>query len=231
LAKLGADPFDPPPWQYVGGNRFDDPDSGFRVIYCAAERAGAFGETLARFRRSLGLLALMTEVESDEPLPKGLEGLIDPSDPRRGVVPTEWRLERQLGTTLLSPELEFADIAAPENVERLRTVLAPLAHRHGLSDFDLSTVLSSSRDLTQPAARYVYEQTGDDGRPRFAGIRYPSRLNLDWTCWAVFADRMVHQPLTQEATIDPYDPALLEAARLLRLSIEIIRGGGHYISP
>lgn len=173
----------------------------------------------------------MADIDGDEPLDDALEGLVDPTDPQRGVVPTEWRLERQLGTTLFSPKLEFADIAAPESVEQLRTALAPLAHRYRLDDFDLSTILGSSRELTQHAARYVYEQTSDDGQPRFAGIRYPSRLNLDWICWAVFADRMVHQPLTPEVTIDPHDPALLEAARILHLSIETVRGGGHYISP
>jgi hypothetical protein len=66
IARLGADPFEPPLWEYTGSNRFDDPQREFRVIYCASQRAAAFGETLARFRRSLSLLALMNDVEDDE---------------------------------------------------------------------------------------------------------------------------------------------------------------------
>jgi hypothetical protein len=63
----GFDAFAPPDWAYAlpdgtFGNRFDDPSAErdvpegerYRVVYCATERAGAFGETIARFRPSVG---------------------------------------------------------------------------------------------------------------------------------------------------------------------------------
>jgi hypothetical protein len=100
LTMLGVDPFEPPPLEYVGSNRFDDPHSEFRVVYCASEPAGAFGETMARLRRSIALLELVAEVNDDEALEVALEGLVDRSDVRRGVVPTDWRFKRQLGVTL-----------------------------------------------------------------------------------------------------------------------------------
>jgi hypothetical protein len=44
------------------------------VVYCATERAGAFGETIARFRLSVGLLVRLKQVEDEEPLDPELEG-------------------------------------------------------------------------------------------------------------------------------------------------------------
>lgn len=75
----GLDTFAPPDWAYAlpdgtFGNRFDDPsakrgvpeEERYRMVYCATERAGAFGETIARFRPSVRLLAGLEEVEDDE---------------------------------------------------------------------------------------------------------------------------------------------------------------------
>lgn len=44
-----------PPWSYAGedgtfGNRFDDLQSEYRLLYTSSPRAGAFIETLARYR-------------------------------------------------------------------------------------------------------------------------------------------------------------------------------------
>jgi hypothetical protein len=116
-------------------------------VYCASEAAGAFGETLAGYRRSLSLLTLMRAVvDDDEPLEQAVLGLLDPTDERRGVVPADWRFKRQLASTVLEPSLAFADITAAESVAVLRDELAAVASAHGLDDFDLSTVLSSGRE-------------------------------------------------------------------------------------
>lgn len=105
----GLDHFEPPDWSYAGDhgtfdNRFDDPGAErsipeaerFRVIYCATSRAAALGETIARFRPDLELLAKLEEIEDDEP--------ISP-EPQGGVVPEEWRLSRRLGATRLDESL------------------------------------------------------------------------------------------------------------------------------
>jgi hypothetical protein len=232
ITKLGVDPFEPAPWDHVGNNRFDDPRGDFRVVYCATERAAAFGETLARYRRSMSLLALMKNVVDDEEsIEEALGGLVDPSDERRGVVPADWRFKRQMGSTVLDASLEFAAIAEPESVAHLRSALAPIATMVGLADFDLSAIFSSERNLTQHCARYIYDLHNGQGVPLFAGIRYPSRMNSHWTCWAIFEDRLIHTPRMLETTIDPQDPGFLEAARLLELSVETVRGHGTYITP
>ncbi len=81
VARRGGDPFAPPPWDKAGadgtfGNRFDDPSAErglgtserFRSIYCATTAMGSFGETLARFRPSIQLLARLREIDEEEPL-------------------------------------------------------------------------------------------------------------------------------------------------------------------
>ena len=171
----GFDAFAPPDWAYAlpdgtFGNRFDDPSAErdvpegerYRVVYCATERAGAFGEKIARFRLSVGLLARLKQVEDEEPLDPQLEG---------GVVPEEWRLSRRVGSTRLASEQPFVDLAAPETMRVLRKELAAVAEGLGLEDLDLSAVTRPHRRLTQEAARYVYDLADGSGGLAYAGVR------------------------------------------------------------
>jgi hypothetical protein len=245
LAYGPADPFAPPDWGRADddgtfGNRFDDPsaDDGkgpgerFRTIYCATQREAAFGETLARFRPSLSLLAQLQAVHDDEPLEESLRGVIDPQDPRRGLISADWRLRRRIGHTVLDPELAFVDLTNPETMQHLRLALATLVHRLGVTDVDLSSLTSPQRRLTQGIARYIHDVTGPEGQ-RLAGIRYPSRLNGDWECWAVFDDRILHAPGCPgfPATILADDEDLLRVAQLFGLTIEVLAGLDQYIRP
>jgi hypothetical protein len=231
IARRPGDPFEPPAWTFARpdgtfGNRFDDPGQGegrtvsarFRVVYCATRRAGAFGETVAHFRPPLHVLA--TETASIAKAIESARGdLVDPEYPRRGLIPVEWRLRRHLGTTVLDPALRFVDIAAADTMQGLREDLASTIVNLGLTDFDLSVVTGSQRRLTQACARFVYEQTDESARPCFAGIRYLSRLNPEWECWAIFSDRKRHQAVPPESVL-PDDPELLEAAAILGSTIE-----------
>src|SRR5215211_1438906 len=103
----GIEPFTAPDWAYAHndgmfGNRFDDPSAGistppenrFRAIYCASSRAGAFGETLARFRVSLPVLEALSSIDDEESVADALTGAVDPLALRRGLVKAEWRLAR-----------------------------------------------------------------------------------------------------------------------------------------
>lgn len=238
----GIDPFAPNAWERAGddgtfGNRFDDPGASrgipeserFRTIYCATDRAGAFGEVVARFRPSPRTLAELESIEDCESLPDILRGIVDPNDPYRGLVTSEWQLRRRVGHAYLDPALRFVDIADAENMNLLRRELATLLTELTIAEIDVSAVTSQHRRLTQEIARYIFEQVDEAGRPCFAGIRYPSRLNPDWECWAVFDTRMIHRPGPSE-TVRPDDPGLIEAARIFHLTIEgPVKG--HYIRP
>lgn len=218
--------FEPIPWEYAREDgtfdgRFDDPsgmetpwrtkvllpEQRFRVIYCATQRAAAFGETVAQFRESMALLALMQGVDDNQPVP---------ADNPPGVIPSHWRAQRRLGVTALDPSLRFVDAGAAQTLSHLRVVLARQASDLGEQDIDLGVLTGSQRRLTQEAARYIYDCSESDGTPLYAGIRYVSRLNSRWECFALFADRMVHTPSPQES-IFPNDPGLVEAAGLLGL--------------
>lgn len=238
----GFDAFAPPAWEYAHqdgtfGNRFDDPGvhtrstlaSRFRMIYCATQRAAAFGETTARMRPDLTLIARLRAIIDDEPVEDALRGSIDPKHPERGIVPLEWRFQRRLGVTHLDSSLRFVDLAAAPTVHYLRSALAEFAATHRIRDVDFSTMTSQQRPFTQACARYVYDQKGVDGVPLYAGVRYLSRLNPDWECWAIFADRILHTPGPSE-TIHPDDPGLIDAARVLGLTIEGVNKGD-YLRP
>ncbi len=246
LAHRLADPFAPPDWQYADedgtfGNRFDDPGGveeadptgRFRVIYCATQRAGAFGETLARFRLSLPLLAGLEAINDDESLEESLGGSVDPQDTHRGLIPADWRLRRHLGHTRLDPNLRFVDVDAGASIQHLRAPLAALAVKLGKRDVDLSVIAGAERPITQACARYIYEQVDDEGQPAFAGIRYLSRLNAQWECWAVFDDRLRHEPgfPSLPASIFPDDPDLETVAHLFEITIQNMSGHDSYSRP
>jgi len=237
----GVTPFAPPSWDLAGedgtfGNRFDDPSAAhgrpaserFRVVYCASTRAAAFGETVARFRPGLSLLAELAAIEDEEPLDVQIGGLLDPVDRRRGVIPADWRLRRHLASTRLDPSLRFVDVAVAASLQHLRSALAPVAAGLGLADIDLGAVTGSHRRLTQACARYIYEQVDEQDAPRFAGLRYPSRLNNQWECWAIFHDRIRHAPRFPES-IFPDEPDLETVAAIYGLAIEVFEG--HYVRP
>jgi hypothetical protein len=52
---------------------------------------------------------------------------------------------------------------------------------------------------------------------------------LHRTCSAIFDGRMIHVHVTTETTIDPHNQRFLEAARLMELSAEAVRGQGGYV--
>ena len=208
------DPFAPPDWIYAQpdgtfGGRFDDPSGRrgisprdrFRTLYFASTPVGAFGEVLARFRPDLTVLAAI-----------GSTGAAP------GIIPGGWRMVRRLGATILSPRMLFVDIGDARTLNVLRSALAPIAVELGLPDIDLGAFTGPSRLLTQEAAHFIHEQHDRAGRPRYAGILYPSRLDRAWECWAVFDDRLRHQVMRVDA-IGVRDPGLREAARILDLKV------------
>lgn len=219
LYRVGRppDPFVPPEWRYVRpdgtfGGRYDDPRGRrgvpsrdrYRVLYFASHPAGAYGESVAQFRPSVKVLD-----QYDGRMPFGIQP----------TIPRDWRVGRRLGAAVLSATLPLADLDAAETVQALRPVLAPVAMRLQIPDVDVSAITGPRRELTQEAGLHICGQRDGQGQPLFAGIRFVSRLNREWECCAVFADRVRHRPLR----VDPIaadDPHLYEAARILGLAIE-----------
>ena len=197
--RLGRRPdaWQPPDWflaQSDGtfGNRFDDPDGYYRVLYASSQRLACFIETLARFRPDLSLLAELDEIEGDNDfLPTG-------------TLPREWLVGRMMGKATLNGI--FADIYAAAWVSHLRRTLASEALRLGIRDIDLSALETAEpRRLTQLASRQAY-------RMNFAGVFYRSRYGHSLENWAIFEPFPLENP--QSENLSENDPDFLEALRI-----------------
>ena len=204
LHRIGRwpDPWQPPDWAHAHldgtfGNRFDDPQAYYRVIYTSSQRLGCFLETLARFRPDLTLLAEFAEIEGDDdftPL---------------ATVPASWLIARLIGTA--QAEGQYADIYAPEWIALLRRELASTAISLGLSELDAATLQAGRpRQLTQEASLVVFRHGLD-------GIFYRSRYGHSIENWAIFEPF----PLSNMSatTIVAEDPDLQTALRLHGLTM------------
>ena len=166
IYRLGRkpDPWAPPDWASAGpdgtfGNRFDDPDTTYRVLYASSQRLGCFVETLARFRIDPTLLAELAQIEG-----------VDDYCPL-GEVPIEWVEKRILG--LAATDKDYADVCSSEWISRLLKSLAIHLKKWGVEEFDASVLQRTAlRILTQSVSRIVF----DGG---FAGIYYRSTYGHD----------------------------------------------------
>ena len=203
--RLGRRPnaWQPPEWFLAHsdgtfGNRFDDPEGYYRVLYASSQRLACFVETLARFRPDLSLLAELDAIEGEDDFVA------------LGTLPRDWLAVRTMG----SAEIDgvFADIYGIAWVSLLRRTLAAEALRLGMKDIDLSSLeRGEPRRLTQLASRQAYLLS-------FAGIFYRSRYGQTLENWAIFEPFPLEDSTSKEFSED--DPDLLEALRLhgIRLS-------------
>ena len=196
------DPWLPPDWASAGpdgtfGNRFDDPDATYRVLYASSQRLGCFLETLARFRVDPSLLSELSEIEGEDdyyPL---------------GEVPAEWLDLRTMGAA--TADGEFADICGSEWIGKLRKLLAAQLEKFGVDDLDASVLQQTApRILTQFVSRAVFYEG-------FAGIYYRSKYGHEIENWALFEPfRIVRQGAEP---VQANDPDLQRALRLHGLKL------------
>lgn len=153
------------------GNRFDSPTGSYRVRYFGSSLEVCYGETLARFRPDP---VVVDEVEDE-----------DGEYMAPGCVPADWRLRRlavraRIDGAASPPETRFLDVEALETREQLRVDLGAILAFYGYSDLDVAVVRGSDRRVTRFISQYAFSLLN------VAGIRYLSRLNSRWECWAVF---------------------------------------------
>ncbi len=165
------DPWRPPDWAYAGedrtfGNRFDDREGYYRVLYASSTPLACFVETLARYRKG--------------PLDPELEvGDSDADHIARGTVPASWLAKRCIGRATINCA-KFADVYHSESVAYLRNKFeAKLVRSEGTADFDMAVLMSQRRWLTQEISTLICSLGYD-------GIAYQSRHGSDlWNC-AIF---------------------------------------------
>ena len=178
-------------------NRFDDPQSYYRVLYASSQEVACFIETLARFRPDLTLLAELQAIDGEN----------DFYQP--GVVPADWCAQRALGAA--SAEGHYAEICGAEWITLLRRKLASECLSLDIADLDASVLQSGlPRRITQLASRLAYERG-------LSGIYYRSRYGNNFENWALFEPfRIAH---TVSGAIAKDYPPLLAAAEILKLKL------------
>jgi len=204
IYRLGRvpDPWAVPDWASAGpdgtfGNRFDDPDATYRVLYASSQKLGCFLETLARFRLDPKLMAELGEIDGDDdhfPL---------------GEVPVEWIQKRVLGVATAAGE--YADICSSEWISRLRRALAGQLEKFGLDDLDASALQKTApRILTQLVSRIVFYAG-------FSGIYYLSKYGHDIKNWALFEPFQITVRDPEPVRIDDSDLQLALRLHSLKL--------------
>ncbi|MEO5965835.1 MAG: hypothetical protein ABIR11_10255, partial [Candidatus Limnocylindrales bacterium] len=102
-----------------------------------------------------------------------------------------------------------------------RGAMAKAMAAQGVHDLDAAAIRETApRAFTQELGRLVYRcMESDDTTPAYAGIAYASKHGDELACWALFEGRgRLDNP--EASPIDPADPELLEALRLLRIEID-----------
>ena len=201
------DPWGFPDWSWAAkdssgavtfGNRFDDPNSKYRVLYAASQPLACYVETLARFRPDTAL---------DDEL-KAIEGENDFQP--IGLIPEEWFATRLLGKAKV--EGKFADLYTAGWVSHLRSRLAPLCVRLGLGEYDLSTLMQAKDRLISQTASDIVRDLAS-----YAGICYSSRYGQDLENWALFEYVSKIIPLEIRA-VSKTDTELIKALEILQLN-------------
>lgn len=188
------------------GNRFDSLIPGdFGVLYFGTTLSVCYGETLAPFRPATYLMDLLRDEWSRN-------NWMDV-----GCIPAAWRERRLAVRVRFSADSLFVDMESPVTHRTLMQELAGPLARLGCDEVDVSVVRGHDRRVTRLLGYWVASQVDEHNRPAFAGIRYLSRLDTTWECWAVFSDAPWEEQ--ERRPILKTDTELQEVARHYGLTI------------
>ena len=208
----------PDPWRWTDwsyahsdgtfGNRWDDPDSEYRVLYACTQRLGCFLETIGRFPGDPAVTRGLAEIE------------LEPGEEDHAVAPGElvladWISQRRIGRGVVQGS--FAAVGTSTSLPYLHREVAFLLPGFGLEELDGAALRSGRRELTQHISRLVFECSTARGGRQFDGIQYLSRYGDEFENWAIFEPAILDAEEYQE--IAPEDPDLLEAARRLDVTL------------
>jgi hypothetical protein len=177
------------------GHRFDSYTGSYSVLHFGSDAEACFGETLVEFRPDPALASVHDG------------GFMAP-----GSVPKEWRDGRVLVRVRLSSTLRFLNVEDADVRSMLWRELGPVLKMCGVDGLTVDAVRGPDRRVTRLISEWAHTQRDRSGAARFAGVRFLSRHNSDWECWAVF-DRV---PVVEDKRfpIPEAHPALLRVSRL-----------------
>ena len=206
------DPWAWPPWEAqhsdnTFGNRWDDPEGVYRVVYAFSQLEGAYVEVLSRFRPDPAGLAELAEIKGPN------------DDYQVGIIPATWLETRAIGEATLTGV--YADVGHSRSLMYLRTAMAGRLIHYSIPDLDAAAIrLSAPRRFTQEISNHIYRLSAPDDTPKFAGFEYESRLGDNYQNWAIF-ERPGQDPIS-DAIVRPVrrdDPDLHNALTALGLTL------------
>jgi hypothetical protein len=185
------------------GNRFDSATAEYYVWYCATTLEGCYGEVLAPFRPDPIVTAA---IAGDE------EGFLP-----IGEMPADWRKRRVAVQATFPDAGPFVDVEAYDTRQYLAHELGWVLDLVGVDDIDVSAIRSRDRRLTRWISQWVWQQRQNPRAPNYAGIRFCSRLDSSWECWAVFAEVTPHEQ--ERRPVLSQDVALQKVATKYHINI------------
>jgi len=190
----------------LNGRRWDDPDGEYPTLYCGTDRQTVFAETIAQFRLRPGLRdRILRETDEDAPDPD-----YDFDEPE-GRVPPDY-FGRALGHVLVEEETRFIDVDDVETHNELNASFGELLVELGTaSQYDRGMMLGQDRRLTRRVAGFLHEHYGDQA----VGIRYESRLDSAFECWALWPQARV---VMYEEDVEPIS---VETAELVEVAARL----------
>ena len=206
----GTELWEYPDWKRAGtdssslahtfGNRFDDPNAEYRVLYASSQLVSCYVEVLARFRPDYALLAELRAMDGEDDYQQ------------IGIVPDEWFENRFIGTAEVQGN--YADLYSPAWVSHLHSRLQPLCVELGLLDFDVSVLMQAAKRIITQRASGIVNDLG-----AFAGISYASRHGLGLENWALFEFKAIINPLIPVQRVSKNDPSLIQSLEILNLAV------------
>ena len=126
-----------------------------------------------------------------------------------GEVPADWRQRRLAVKVKFTDEtgrfadgVQFLDVESADTRAVLRDELGDVLAYYGHADLDVPTVRGADRRVTRMIGQWAFDAVDEDSqRPIYAGVRYLSRLDSDWECWAVFDDVEIEE-LERQSILD-----------------------------
>lgn len=194
------------------GSRYNSPASGqYSILYFGSTLEVCYGELLVSF----------VPIEPNDQYARLLSRWRN-NWMNVGSMPADWRAKRSIARVKLVDDLSFVDMSAPETRQVIFQNLSSKIPELEYDRLEEQLILGRFRRITRLIGGWVYEQKNEKGERLYAGIYYPSRLNkkynVDWNCWAVFADDKPWQKLSQRP-VSKTDPVLHKVTELYRLKI------------
>src|SRR4051812_1326717 len=196
--------------------RWDAPAGEFRVLYCATEPEGALGEKPAPFMPNVSAVQRIEGFFDGEPDPEFADDYLEARLDAADIESFGWLLAHASAL----PARRFIDVWHPATAIALFSRVASLLKEFGLHVLDIRALADERRPFTRRLGGIVRAAaTTEAGELRASGLRYDSRLQPRWECWALWEPLPLDADTVRIERVDIDKPALRTAAELLRVAL------------